>query len=172
MLEPGDIFFTRGGGWLSRAIRVATRGPGEARSIVNHTGIISVGGTIRSAEAIEAAAVKFAEHAADTSDDKAWRDTGRDLRERIFAPIAKRLGKNVHTLCVCPDAALATVPLAALASATDGALLIDRFTIMSVSMAQDVVPWKEATATAPVRWNTWVSPPVRAWPPWCKRTVT
>jgi hypothetical protein len=46
-LEPGDIFFTRGSGLLSRAIRVCTRSFGEKRSKVNHVGVVVEAGGIQ-----------------------------------------------------------------------------------------------------------------------------
>jgi hypothetical protein len=38
-LEPGDIFLTRGCGFISKAIRYITRSIGEKRTKVNHVGI-------------------------------------------------------------------------------------------------------------------------------------
>ncbi len=38
-LFPGDIFFTRGGAWISRAIRWAESRPGN-RGEVNHVGLV------------------------------------------------------------------------------------------------------------------------------------
>jgi cell wall-associated NlpC family hydrolase len=40
-LQPGDIFFTRGTGFLAKAIRFFTRNIGEQRSRVNHVGIVA-----------------------------------------------------------------------------------------------------------------------------------
>ena len=43
-LEPPDIFFTRGTGWLSGAIRKLTRSRGEPPTIANHVGLIGYPG--------------------------------------------------------------------------------------------------------------------------------
>ena len=53
-LHPADVFFTRGFRVFSRLIRFFTRGAGEARTKVNHVGIVVSGGTLESAEIIEA----------------------------------------------------------------------------------------------------------------------
>jgi hypothetical protein len=53
-LEPADIFFTRGKGFISKAIRFFTRGIGEKRTKVNHVGIVVDGGPISRAVVIEA----------------------------------------------------------------------------------------------------------------------
>lgn len=59
-LEPLDIFFTRGTGWLSDAIRKATRSRGEAPTIANHVGLIGYPGKGLDAWGLEAlATVKF-----------------------------------------------------------------------------------------------------------------
>ena len=50
---PGDIFFTRGGSWLSRAIRRVTRERGEKPTVANHCGIVVQSG--RNFRLIEAA---------------------------------------------------------------------------------------------------------------------
>ena len=53
-LQPADIFFTRGTGWLSSAIRFLTRRIGEARTKANHVGIVVEGGPIERAVVVEA----------------------------------------------------------------------------------------------------------------------
>jgi len=53
-LQPGDLVFTRGPGFISAAIRWASRNFGEAKTEVNHVGVISRGGSIRKAEISEA----------------------------------------------------------------------------------------------------------------------
>jgi hypothetical protein len=53
-LQPGDIFLTRGQGWLSKAIRRFTTTFGESRSKVNHVGIITTEGDLSTAAAVEA----------------------------------------------------------------------------------------------------------------------
>ena len=54
ILNPGDIFFTRGSGLISRAIRLCTRAIGESRTQVNHVGLIVRGGPVAEAWAVEA----------------------------------------------------------------------------------------------------------------------
>lgn len=53
-LEPGDLFFTRGSGLLSVAIRFFTRSIGESRTKVNHVGVVVQGGPIDTAIVVEA----------------------------------------------------------------------------------------------------------------------
>jgi hypothetical protein len=53
-LEPGDIFFTRGTGLLSKCIRFCTRMVGEKRTRINHVGIVVSKGSIFSARTVEA----------------------------------------------------------------------------------------------------------------------
>lgn len=45
-LLPGDIFFTRGRGRLARLILFLTRGRGEAKTKVNHVGLVTRGGGV------------------------------------------------------------------------------------------------------------------------------
>jgi len=61
LLEPLDIFLTRGAGRLSRMIRKMTRSKGEAPTVVNHVGIIMHPGIGLHAWGIEAllSGVKF-----------------------------------------------------------------------------------------------------------------
>ena len=40
LLEPGDVFLTRGSSFISRAIRFFTRSIGEKRTKVNHVGLV------------------------------------------------------------------------------------------------------------------------------------
>lgn len=54
LLEPCDVFLTRGTSFVSKAIRFFTTGFGEKRSKVNHVGVIVEGGTLHSAIAVEA----------------------------------------------------------------------------------------------------------------------
>lgn len=54
VLQAGDVFLTRGASGLGRAIRRYQRTPGEDRSVINHGGGISAGGTIDQALAVEA----------------------------------------------------------------------------------------------------------------------
>jgi hypothetical protein len=54
LLQPADIFFTKGKDFLSRAIRVCTRAFGESRTKVNHTGLIVSSGDLQTAQAVEA----------------------------------------------------------------------------------------------------------------------
>ncbi len=54
LLEPGDIFLTRGLGLFSRLIRFFTRGIGERRTQVNHVGLVVEPGPPPEAIGIEA----------------------------------------------------------------------------------------------------------------------
>ena len=54
VLQPGDIFLTRGRGFVSRAIRFFTRHIGESRTKVNHVGLVVQGGPIEQAVVVEA----------------------------------------------------------------------------------------------------------------------
>ncbi len=54
ILEPGDIFCTRGENLLSKGIRFCTRSKGEPRTRVNHAGIVVGSGTIMTAPVVEA----------------------------------------------------------------------------------------------------------------------
>ena len=51
---PGDIFFTRGTGFVSRAIRFFTRRIGESRTKVNHVGIVVEPGSLETVVVVEA----------------------------------------------------------------------------------------------------------------------
>lgn len=53
-LKPGDIFLTRGRGFISRAIRFFTRSIGESRTKVNHVGLVVEGGSPEEAVVVEA----------------------------------------------------------------------------------------------------------------------
>jgi hypothetical protein len=53
-LRPGDVFLTRGTGFVSKAIRFFTRHVGESRTKVNHVGIVVQGGALRDAVIVEA----------------------------------------------------------------------------------------------------------------------
>mgnify|MGYP001057909954 CR=1 FL=1 len=54
ILQPGDIFLTRGKSLLSRAIRICSRTIGEKRTKVNHAGIIVTAGGLQNCIVIEA----------------------------------------------------------------------------------------------------------------------
>lgn len=54
LLEPGDIFLTRGCGFISKAIRYITRSVGEKQTKVNHVGLVVQGGGIKTAMGVEA----------------------------------------------------------------------------------------------------------------------
>ena len=53
-LEPGDIFLTQGNTFVSKAIRVLTRNKGESRTMVNHVGLVTKSGTLKTATIVEA----------------------------------------------------------------------------------------------------------------------
>jgi len=54
LIKPGDIFFTRGGGWLSKQIRWATRDKSEPHRMVNHVGVFVQDGDFVKARGVEA----------------------------------------------------------------------------------------------------------------------
>jgi hypothetical protein len=54
LLEPGDIFLTRGCGIFSWLIRFFTRSIGEKRTKVNHVGLVVQRGDVKTAIAVEA----------------------------------------------------------------------------------------------------------------------
>ncbi len=54
ILEPGDVFLTRGHSFVSRAIRYFTRAAGEKRTKVNHVGVVVEAGEIKTAIVVEA----------------------------------------------------------------------------------------------------------------------
>jgi len=54
VLEPCDVFLTKGDSFVSRAIRFFSRSFGEKRTEVNHVGIIVEPGSLHSATAVEA----------------------------------------------------------------------------------------------------------------------
>jgi len=54
ILEPGDVFLTRGQAFISRAIRFFTRDAGEKRTKVNHVGVVVEAGEITTAIVVEA----------------------------------------------------------------------------------------------------------------------
>ncbi len=91
---------------------------------------------------LEAAARDFAERAADRGtaiDDADWLAAGRRLHDLVVAPLRAALG-DAKALCVCPDAALASVPFAALPlPGSPERFLIDDYELSSVAMAQDLV---------------------------------
>ena len=82
---------------------------------------------------------------------------GQKLGELIWKPIARYLDDTVTTLYLVPDAALATVPFAALPTTqTDHQtgkhqrvtpqFLLNQYTLAYLYFAQDIVPWQK-TAT-------------------------
>ena len=54
LLEPADIFLTKGNSFISRAIRFFTRGIGERKTKVNHVGLVVQRGDLKSAVVVEA----------------------------------------------------------------------------------------------------------------------
>lgn len=74
-LKPGDVFLTRGTSLLSRAIRVCTRSFGEARSKVNHVGIVVTGGGIQDAVVVETL-IKVKQH-------KLWMQYGPPKKDHV-----------------------------------------------------------------------------------------
>lgn len=54
LLQPGDVFCTRGESLLSKLIRACTRSRGEPETRVNHVGIVVKAGTLKTAVVVEA----------------------------------------------------------------------------------------------------------------------
>lgn len=54
VLKQGDVFLTKGNGFVSRAIRFFTRAIGEKRTKVNHVGLVVEGEEIKTAFVVEA----------------------------------------------------------------------------------------------------------------------
>jgi len=54
LLESGDIFLTRGCGFISKAIRFFTRSIGEKRTKVNHVGLVVQRGEVKTVIVVEA----------------------------------------------------------------------------------------------------------------------
>ncbi len=114
------------------------------------------------AESIEQAIVQFRQvitgpsnrpaMAAPRSDHAVFFNAGRALSKLVWEPLSLVLGDSVTTVYVVPDAAMATVPFAALPApesrhSATGAFLIDLYTLAYLSFAQDLVPW--GTSPAP-----------------------
>jgi CHAT domain-containing protein/Tfp pilus assembly protein PilF len=93
------------------------------------------------AEKIEVATAAFVQATAHAR-DAAWQRAGERLCDLVLAPIRKHFGSEVKTIHVCPDAALAAVPFAALPG-RDGGLLIDDYLITTLAQSQDLVPWPD-----------------------------
>lgn len=53
-LKPGDVFLTRGNGFLAKAIRFFSRSIGEKRTQVNHVGVVVKQGTLETCYVVEA----------------------------------------------------------------------------------------------------------------------
>lgn len=75
LLQPGDVFLTRGTSLFSRLIRVCTRSFGERRSKVNHVGVVVAGGGIQDAVVVEAL-IKVKEH-------KLWKQYGPPKKDYV-----------------------------------------------------------------------------------------
>jgi CHAT domain-containing protein len=69
------------------------------------------------------------------------------LRALVWQPIEAQLGVGVTRVVICPDAALAGVPFAALPGTQAGRSLLDELAVAYITNAQDLVPWKGAPAT-------------------------
>jgi hypothetical protein len=76
---PCDIFFTRGEGFISKAIRVCTRSKGEPKTVVNHVGAFVRMGNVATADVIEALATVKCH----TLMDQYW---GSDDQVAVFRP--------------------------------------------------------------------------------------
>jgi len=90
-LKPGDVFLTRGRGFLSWAIRFFTRTIGEKRTLANHVGVIVTPGDFMTCKAVEAL-VKVREHSL-------WEQYGPPKRDSVavFRPL-NLTEENVKTI--------------------------------------------------------------------------
>jgi CHAT domain-containing protein len=104
---------------------------------------------VGAAEAIERACIDFVRalgaEARDASSVEARVSAGAALRSLAWAPVETALGAGVRRVVICPDAALAAVPFAALPGKEPGSTLLDSLALSFVSQAQDLVPWKDAS---------------------------
>ena len=103
---------------------------------------------VGAADAIEAACADFVAavvgDAGDTASADAIRTTGAALAALAWAPIEAKLGTGVHRVVICPDAALAAVPFAALPGKEPGRALVDELAISYVFHPLDLVPTQGA----------------------------
>ena len=96
---------------------------------------------------IDAAAFEFAALTArqDVSlSSEEWLRAGKALRDLVVTPVVERLAAGHGTIYLCPDAALAAVPFAALPGKEVRPLPVDDYLLVQVTMAQDLVPWPDA----------------------------
>jgi len=93
------------------------------------------------ADAIEKASADFI---ASILEDDPASASGAALRALVWAPVEATLGAEVRRVVICPDAALAALPFAALPGRAPGTVLLDDLTVSFVMNAQDLVPWKDA----------------------------
>ena len=97
--------------------------------------------------ACEAFVAAVADDAGDGTSHAAVEKAGAALRALVWAPLAARLGEGVRRVVVCPDAALATVPFAALPGDAPGTWLGDQVSISFVFHPFDLVPRKDPSAS-------------------------
>jgi hypothetical protein len=81
VFAPGDVFLTRGTGFLSKLIRFFTRTIGEERTKVNHVGVVVDGGDLETCVVVEAL-LRVCEH-------KLWSQYGPPKRDKVavYRPI-------------------------------------------------------------------------------------
>ncbi len=92
------------------------------------------------ADRIEAACGEFLSSITSDLDDPA---AGATLRTVAWGPIEARLGDGVRRIVICPDAALAAIPFAALPGRAAGRALLDDYAISYVMQPQDLVPSRD-----------------------------
>jgi len=68
--------------------------------------------------------------------------TGGKLRKLVLEPVLSKLSTRPSSLIVAPDAALHTVPVAALPGETSGTYLIQEYQISYASSGKDLVRWQ------------------------------
>jgi CHAT domain-containing protein len=103
---------------------------------------------VGAAETIDAACADFvaaiADDAGDEASHAALTKAGAAVRALVWAPVAARLDADVRRVVICPDAALAAVPFAALPGKVPGTTLVDELSIAYVFHPFDLVPPKDA----------------------------
>lgn len=87
LLEPGDIFLTRGSGIFSWLIRFFTRAIGEKRTKVNHVGIVVQRGDVKTTIVVEALCKNVMRH-------KLWLQYGPPRKDLVAVYRATNLSSE------------------------------------------------------------------------------
>ncbi|MDI6744701.1 MAG: hypothetical protein QMD07_04915 [Thermodesulfovibrionales bacterium] len=96
ILKPGDVFLTRGKGFISKAIRFFTRSIGESRTKVNHVGIVIEEGTLKTAVVVEALSM--------VRRHRLWDKYGPPAKDAVAVYRAKNLSQEeIKTIVLYPS---------------------------------------------------------------------